>query len=764
MAFRNDNIGKDQTGQVDETLPIPLYDIRFRANKNKELQDDKEDYTVYIPIKYYKANYTQITGAINGLLSMKNRNNEGRKWFLYNGTIPKNIRMEYAALTKKEQCAYNNRRYVQFSKQVLEKLKIKMPTCIERDGDPAISPTEEVGASMTAIVDNVPKDAWFSCGGEFTGKERLYVLLSHVFGVVCISTFSTYTEYAERGILAWNLVRTDLIKNMYLTMATFFQTNEDTGMIGMSAVLLASLYKITENDIEFKKYILETLSGVLKTTGTALQGKTTPEAILSELLPSPSSTINPNVTAVNTISSLVALSRNLMARLKQFIPYIIEALKPPFQYMYTMFQNFTSTGTFTATANTTTTTSTASSSYILKRLGLKTIQEYLFPVLKIANVGYFMYSLSRDEKAWSIYNKLICFTAQGMRGIINLITGKNLTKIYRLFNKTRRRRYQYQLLEGNKKWELAKKRLLELNAKIEIETQPRMVLEGKAIKKVMYSENPEIVTNQTRIGKTSDTWVPYVYVVATGEAEINNKMQKVWYFYDYNYYLETQKEIKISPVFDLTIWRVPQTITDKDDDKQVLSNNIPTEAGGAYCTYTLNGRTVSGIPLLVYLPCYWLAHNWIIPKLIGLSSLFLTGATINYDNINMAYDRIFEEYNNETLAYYIRAINQAVKYLFTYGYFAVGPIGMWMNNYKEISEVWLLRLLKMKTYPWLNDIKKTFINQVPSNIYVKVQKSVNYINFFIDLLPCLIARLIYNELLTRFTGNRLENQGYYFNV
>ena len=782
MAFKDDPVARDDEGKLLKNPDVRntkikfQYDKMFRDNKKKELQDDKEDYTVYIPIKYYKANYTQITGAINGLLSMKNRTDKGRKWFLYHGQIPKNIIMEYAALTKEEQCAYNNRRYVQFSKQVLEKLKIKMPTCIERDGDPAISPTEEVGASMTAIVDNVPKDAWFSCGGEFTGKERLYVLLSHVFGVVCISTFSTYAEYAERGILAWNLVRTDLIKNMYLTMATFFQTNEDTGMIGMSAVLLASLYKITENDIELKKYILETLSGVLKTTGTALQGKTTPEAILSELLPSPSSTINPNATAVNTISSLVASSRNLMAQIRKLIPYIVDLVKPKFQLLLTMFQNFTATGSFTAAnatataanatatavnatataANATATAANATAtgfwatSYTYTQLALKTVvPEPLKPLFRIANVGYFVYKLYQDGGAWSDYNQLICLFAKLMRFLVK-------GGIDFFINQNRRHRLEYMLLEGNEQWVPARRRLLELNANIEIEQQPRMILEGKTTNdtaitcKAIYSENPNMINTVSKMLPSDKDWIPYVYVVATGLADINGTVRKVWYFYDYNYYYRTPTEVKEDVRFDFTIWQVQQTIQVDNKEKQILSRNIQTQVGGEYCTTLMNGRLVEGVPFAFYLGGYFAAYRFILPALLASPKIYEFG--INLTNLFYQIGNLLSKNNPTWQSVFFRYFKSILEY---YAIFRIGkPLAVLVLNNFQLEDFLTNKILQTIDFSNIKSQPKSKNNTVsqyiksgldiPLEVVEKLQK-------IFDFLPCLIASWVYATFVEKIT-------------
>ena len=747
MAFKDDPVARDDGKPKRSGRLNFAYDKNFRDNKNKQLENDKEDYTVYIPIKYYKANYTQITGAINGLLSMKNRTDKGRKWFLYNGTIPKNIRMEYAALTKEEQCAYNNRRYVQFSKQVLEKLKLKMPTCIERDGDPAISPTEEFIGSTNAIAENLSKDAWLSCGGEFTGNERIFVAVSHFAVMFCLSYFPTAVEIAIGLTNAWNIFRSNLMKKMYVALASIVQINSSSefGYGASAGKLLFDMIPIIKP--EDKAALLQTLSGILKSTGVALQkgSSLTPETIIAEI----GSTVN--ATAVATTSSIISFSQNLMAQLKRFIPYIVDTLKPQFQYMYTMFQNFTSTGTFTATANATANatvnatanatvnaTTPASYSYIYARLGLKAVVEYLTPwnLLRIANLGYFMYKLSRDKKALPVYETIVCKFAKVIRYLCNPVT-KNLTKMYRLFNKTRRRRYQYQLLEGNKKWELAKKRLLELNATIKIETQPRMILQKNAIIKAVFSENKSIETRETRIGITPKTWVPYVYVVATGEAEINNKMQKVWYFYDYNYYLETPKDFKINPDEDLTIWRAPETITDDLDEKQVLSNNIPTEAGGAYCTYTLNGRTVSGVPLLVYLASSGLAA-YITPQLVGSAIVLIDNNKFTRDNIETSFLDVFTR--DDALGNFVQTLNAIINWWGSYFPETYATKIRLAGNIPALLTSEILKLIDTSWSQWMKESSNK--KEAPPTTFLSMAiQGAKWFNWFLELLPCFLARL-----------------------
>ena len=758
-AFKNDPIARGDDGKPERSGRLAFtYDKKFRVNKDRQLQNETEDYTVYVPIKYYKPNYTQVTGTINGLLSMKNRKDKGRKWFLYNGTIPKEIRMEYATLSKEEQCAYYNLQYKDFSKQVLEKLKIKMPSCIERDGDPAISPVEEFIGSTNAIAENLSKDAWLSCGNEFIGMERIFVAVSHFIVMFGLSYFSTAVEIA---IVSWNVFRSNLIKKIYVALASVFETNSSSefGYGASAGKLLFDMIPIIKP--EDKAALLQTLSGILKSTGVALQkgGSLTPETIITGI----ASTVN--TTAVATTSSIVSFSQNLMALLKRYIPYIVDMLKPRFQYMYTMFQNWTSSGTFTATAATAnatanaTTTAAASYSYIYARLGLKAVVEYLTPLnlLRIANLGYFMYNLSRDEKAWPVYESIVCTGAKALRVMVNYITGKNLTKIYRLFNKTRSRRYQYQLLEGNKKWELAEKRLMELNAIIKIETQPRMVLQESAIIKAVYSENQSIETSEIRIGNTPKTWVPYVYVVATGEAEINNKMQKVWYFYDYNYYLETPKEIKIDPNEDLTIWRVPETIRDEDDldEKQVLSNNIPTETGGPYCTYTLNGRTVSGVPLLVFFPCAAFVNIIAIPYMVGAAAILIQqNATLSFQDAKVVFIGLFSKNNQTKLASFVQNIERVLYYLALYTSPGISKVSI--AGLPTVITNELLKLIDKNWSSWMQ-MSSNKSGTPPTTFLSLAVGASNWFNWFLELLPCLLARAIMIILSTVYSG--IEYQG-----
>ena len=755
VVFKNDPIARGDDGKPERSGRFAYaYDKKFRVNKDRQLQNETEDYTVYVPIKYYKLNYTQVTGTINGLLSMKNRKDKGRKWYLYNGTIPKEIRMEYATLSKKEQCAYYNLQYKDFSKQVLEKLKIKMPTCIERDGDPAISPAEEFIGSTNAIAGNLSKDAWLSCSGEFIGMERIFVAISHFFVMYGLSYFSTAVEIA---IVSWNVFRSNIIKKIYVALASVFETNSSSefGYGGAVGAFLFDMIPIIKP--EDKAALLQTLSGILKSTGVALQkgSSLTPETIIAEI----GSTVN--ATAVATTSSIISFSQNLMALLRRVIPYIVDMLKPQFQYMYTMFQNFTSSGTFTATANATanaTTTAASSYSYIYARLGLKAVVEYLTPLnlLRIANLGYFMYNLSRDEKAWPAYEFIVCSGAKVLRYLCNPVS-KNLTKMYRLFNKTRSRRYQYKLLLGNKKWELAEKRLMELNAIIDIETQPRMVLQESAIIKAVYSENQSIETSEIRIGNTPKTWVPYVYVVATGEAEINNKMQKVWYFYDYNYYLETSKEIKIDPNEDLTIWRVPETIRDEDDldEKQVLSNNIPTEAGGPYCTYTLNGRTVSGVPLLVFYPCAAFVNIIAIPYMVGAAAILIQqNATLSFQDAKVVFTGLFSKNNQTKLASFVQNIQRVVYYLALYTNPGISKVTI--AGLPTVITNELLKFVDKNWSSWMQ-MSSNKSGTPPTTFLSLAVGASNWFNRFLELLPCLLARAIMIILSTVYTG--IEYQG-----
>jgi len=105
---------------------------------------------------------------------------------------------------------------------------------------------------------------------------------------------------------------------------------------------------------------------------------------------------------------------------------------------------------------------------------------------------------------------------------------------------------------------------------------------------------------------------PYVYVVAETKTH--------WYYYSYDYSQKRSNPFRIWKVNKII--QEETSISDVFTNKQTLSNQIPKEPAGAYCTRSINGIKVSGVGLGWY-ALGWYISIFVVPSLVKEVAIYV---------------------------------------------------------------------------------------------------------------------------------------------
>ena len=197
--------------------PEDLYKEAYRKNKYKVKQNENTYYNLYIPVKYYKINHTQVSGNIQGALAYQWQGGK-RKWNIYNGSIPKNIESFY------------------IEEIILEKWKDLFKIAYNDQNNNGQVDENEINKNSLNAAINSAKDAnasLFQCKGfssNNTSMDNLSLALGHVVTLSTISWICTVTGVGTTAIDMANALNTVFTVVLKGSLSTFRNTEEKVDM------------------------------------------------------------------------------------------------------------------------------------------------------------------------------------------------------------------------------------------------------------------------------------------------------------------------------------------------------------------------------------------------------------------------------------------------------------------------------------------------------------------------------------------------------
>ena len=548
-AKRNTMFAKDNTG-------IVIHEQKYTINREKQLLNKNTAYNVYVPIKYYKINQQQIRGTIQGLLAFQR---VPQKWVLYNGSIGKNISVEYA---------YNEFELWKFWYE--KEFGVSVEMSIGEDGVVDENEARQKIKDATQKFVNMQKnknilrfkDIGLDCAGEFSNSviDVVSVSFGHVMTVGLFYMFWGYKRFLNFGTIFIDCVR------------GLFGIYEPSGAVNDNYLSLP--FQVL-NDLKplFNTFFNNTV------VGTDIN-MTDDGDILTLLIGD--DLIDKETTANSIIDQLQSIAT--------WVGDIISEMLSKFSVLYAK-------------------AGTNINNYIPKIFWTIVTLVDQYKVFDITAVLYQIYGTAtgKNTSARRMWMEIACTLAQTFRWAFtgtfsktdsNVLLVSKLSGITSFINKFRKKQYKSLLLKENNEWIKAKKDLVDYGVAEQIDIdfedeaaldyRPRLILENVK-KKVIYSTTANRRFNILPMLSAAGGKFPYVYVVAIGtKADTeNNKVIKYWYFYDYHYKPNEN-------VFEL------YEIQQEENKKQTLSVKIPKRPAGEFCQWKINNVTVGGVPFWAY--------------------------------------------------------------------------------------------------------------------------------------------------------------------
>ena len=520
-------------------------------------------YDIYIPVKYYKINNTEIKGSVDGALAYST------KWFLYNGTSPQ-VDILYPSATQ------------DFANYVKYKTEIGMFIPSTKD--------EVYGAMLKSLndytKDKKAPDEWMSCGGEFKGIDKIYVAISHTIFMVGIP-YSIYSSGVTANTALAVVNVTSFISMIVENIMSFFKTKDESAAGNMSmepsGVGLVAAGTMLYNIFGVSLTGAITLNFLINEGNKLYKYFLSPETI--KLIKD-----NPNVQ--DKIKS-TALSPKNQGILENILTLIMSGFRGLWENILAAFNYFLTTNATN---------------------GLERVSNFLalYPNAgKYVNIVSFIFMTFISGQypktaAWkyimSLYQDLVCGVAHILRLIFNGDFKKVTQYAYDFINDQRRKNGEPRVLQGTTIWKAATASLLNeenlTKDNIKPENYPRIIRRDE-LANLVYSENSELLQPY----KILNGQTPYVYVVAETKTH--------WYYYSYDYSQKRSNPFRI--------WKVNKI---SDTNKQTLSNQIPKEPAGAYCTRSINGIKVSGVGLGWY-TLGWGISIFVVPLLVKEVAIYV---------------------------------------------------------------------------------------------------------------------------------------------
>ncbi len=554
-----------------------IHEAKYINKKTKILNDDDTRTDVYIPVKYFQANATQVTQKLEGLLAYS------ETWHLYNGNH-KNIDIFYLPKT------------VQWNEYASYQTERKIVYPIDEDKDGEISSRDGEKGLVASLKLNELK--WFDCE-DVEGK---YLAISH--GVV--SSFLLSFLWHHRGATAAFFLGSfgeRAIQSLLQFLQSFSKSYEDSRMnFGFGSWGPAVASKAWE------------MLPIIKTEDKAVF-----VAWISRIYASSGQEV---VEQSNFMTYLEQVG-DMLLTLQESAMYVLEAiysiLEPYITAILTAFSQFVNNGP--------TVLATGEAEGFIKQAGVTLLNlsganSYINILLFILGLIEGKYDTQMGRILFKAYKDIVCFVAKFMKYGI-----QGISSICDFINPFLGREHKKLVLKGFQYWDLAKIELnkyakdqkIKLRFLHEKEERPRFVMQTKAEKRTIYNQ---INTRPKSSVIINEEGIPYVYVVAEGLKETGDEY---WYFYMYDY--DKDDDGWIFAVYE----------TDKTfNKKKILSSPIPIEAGGEWCSKKINGITVSGIPFPFYLMGWALAAP-VGAYIFAFLDRYATGVIFDSDSLEFQY-------------------------------------------------------------------------------------------------------------------------------
>lgn len=522
---------------------------RYINKKTSILNDDDTRTDVYIPVKYFQANATQVTQKLEGLLAYSG------SWHLYNGNH-KNIDIFYLPKT------------VQWNEYASYQTERKIVYPIDEDKDGEISSREGEKGLVASLKWNELK--WFDCDDV----DWKYLAISH--GVV--SSFLLSFLWHHRGATAAFVVGSmgeRAIQSLLQFLQSFSKSYEDSRMnFGFGSWGPAVASKAWE------------MLPIIKT-----EDKAAFVAWISRIYASSGRDV---VEQSNFMTYLEQVG-DMLLTLQESAMYVLEAiysiLEPYITAILTAFSQFVNNGP--------TVLATGEAEGFIKQAGVTLLNlsganSYINILLFILGLIEGKYDTQMGRILFKAYKDIVCFVAKFMKYGILTIKGTP-SAIYDFINPFLAKEHKKLVLKGFPYWKQAESALdvyaknQNIKLKYVEEKTPRFVMQTSAEKRTIYNQ----LNTRPKSFIIDKEGIPYVYVVAKGSKETG---EQYWYFYMYEYDKDDDRWI-------FAVYETDKTF----NKKKTLSSPIPNEPGGEWCRRRINGITVSGIPFPFYLAGWALA-------------------------------------------------------------------------------------------------------------------------------------------------------------
>lgn len=537
--------------QDDDEL---IYENKYYKTKQYILNSFKDQYNVYIPIKYYKTNATQITQNIDGLLAFSGA------WHMYNGNN-KNVDMYY--LPKERQWA----EYTLYE----TKRRIVLPK--DNDNDGRFSDKEIRNGYRESVLQNLRN--LFDC----KDVEWYYLGISHA---ICLSSIGSILYLNTTALLAsGSLLLGEIVSKAAQYIINFFKSFGNQSSTGLAPDVAATW----EGVASAAGYAWEMLP-ILKSEDKA--------AFVAWAARVYNFASNETADETSIMDMLRNLGNEMLQQGSEILNALYDILETYLAPIFTGFIQFCENGASVLGRNPGSFIKQATST----ALNLTGAGGYINIILFMVGLLDGTYDSKIGTSIYRAYEGLVCLIANIMKYVKEFA-------LIDFINPFLGREHKKLILEGFKFWKEAKEKLtnyaalerITLNMIEKKEKTPRFILQQLATKRTIYSELGSKAQLQSVI--INKDAVPYVYVVAEGTKTVREirpnglyktKEEKYWYFYMYKY--DPRKKEWIFAIYETN--KIYQK-------KKTLSSPIPAEVGGEFCRRRLNGITVSGIPFPFYL-------------------------------------------------------------------------------------------------------------------------------------------------------------------
>lgn len=519
---------------TDGTL---AHEGRYINKKTSILNGDDTRTDVYIPVKYFQANATQVTQKLEGLLAYSGA------WHLYNGNH-KNIDIFYLPKQRQldEYTIYTTERRIVFPK--------------DENNDGRISGKEIINGFQASLLQNIKKlfdceDVEYIYLGIANAVVPSCVFASLYFNVVPSAVIIT----AEAGLaVGVGEIVANAVKYIITFIKSFGRGNEASSGLALPADFVAYAWDM-----------LPILKSEDKAAFVAWAAR------VYNL--SPTETVDES----SIMDMLRSLGDTLWQQGSEILEALYEMLRSFFLPIITGFIQFCKNGAVLG----------ENKGNFIKQAGVALLN--LSGANGYINIILFMIGLvdgTYDSKIGAgiinAYQGLVCAIAKLIKYVIN-------GAIYDFINPFLAKEHKKLVLKGFPYWKQAESALdvYAKNQNIKLiyveEKTPRFVMQTSAEKRTIYNQ----LNTRPKSFIIDKEGIPYVYVVAKGSKETG---EKYWYFYMYEYDKDDDRWI-------FAVYETDKTF----NKKKTLSSPIPNEPGGEWCRRRINGITVSGIPYPFYL-------------------------------------------------------------------------------------------------------------------------------------------------------------------